>query len=82
LAWTYMGMLIRDGAPVVPAAPAVLRPEKENEEPVAVAALLAEKDAEIARLQALVAQLRSEARSKTPPASPAFSLSPLSSPFS
>jgi hypothetical protein len=86
LAWTYMGMLIRDGAPVVPAAPAVLRPEKENEEepaaPAAVAALLAEKDAEIARLQALVAQLRSEARSKTPPASPAFSLSPLSSPFS
>jgi hypothetical protein len=63
-----------------------LRPEKENEEepaaPAAVAALLAEKDAEIARLQALVAQLRSEARSKTPPASPAFSLSPLSSPFS
>jgi hypothetical protein len=95
LAWTYMGMLVRDVAPVVAvslAAPAVPPiQEKENEQPAATAAaLLAEKDAEIARLQALVAQLRLETaalRSTTtptkpppPPMSPAYSLSPLSSP--
>jgi hypothetical protein len=86
LAWTYMGMLVRDAAPAAPAAPAPVQ-QKENEEPLA--ALLAAKDSEIARLQALVAQLRLEAaaqlRSNTTPTktplSPAFSLSPLTSPF-
>jgi hypothetical protein len=86
LAWTYMGMLVREAAPAAP-APSAVR-EKENEEPAApaVAALLAAKDSEIARLQALVAQLRTEAAAQqrsntTPPLSPAFSLSPLTSPF-
>jgi hypothetical protein len=90
LAWTYMGMLVRDAAPAAPAAPAppvasaVAVPrevqQKENEEPMP--ALLAEKDAEIARLQALVAQLRLQVATtpSKPPMSPAYSLSPLSSP--
>ena len=91
LVWTYMGMLVRDAdapaaapAAVAPAAVAPAAPlQKENEPPLA--ALLAEKDAEIARLQALVAQLRAAAAAvhtpAKPPLSPAFSLSPLSSPF-
>lgn len=98
LAWTYMGMLVRDGevkappVPPSPVAPAVPfkgdeededEDDKENALP-AVASLLAAKDAEIARLEALVAHLRIEMaeaqRSTKPPLSPVYSLSPLSSP--